>query len=202
MVSTTTPTLSTTTNSLQSHQQTSRLDFLFEAGHTMLSECPSLSRYYMNEFQNTLTEYELTAHKPIARLSCKSCGQISIPGLNHRIEIIHKQSRKQNKTKKIVQPNTIKSTCLTCGNTSLYHGSNKRKMPKLIMQQVPVIAAAKPIVPLAATASVSAPTGESLKKKKNKGKKNNLKALLNKQQKPNNSGNNGSGGLGDFLSSL
>lgn len=169
----------------------------------MFGQCPSLSRYYMNEFQNTLTEYELTAHKPIARLSCKSCGQINVPGLNHRIEIIHQQSRKQNKTKKIIQSkNTIKSTCLTCGNTSLYHGSNKKKMPKLIMQQEPVIAAAKPIVATPSTTSTSPSTGESLKKKKNKGKKNNLKALLNKQQKPGSSSSNGGGGLGDFLSSL
>ncbi|GAN10548.1 hypothetical protein MAM1_0368d10091 [Mucor ambiguus] len=195
--------MSTTTNSLQTHQQTSRLDFLFEAGHTMFSQCPSLSRYYMNEFQNTLTEYELTAHKPIARLSCKSCGQINVPGLNHRIEITHHQSRKQNKTKKILQSkNTIKSTCLTCGNTSLYHGSNKKKMPKPIMQQESVIAAAKPIITTSAITSISAPTGESLKKKKNKGKKNNLKALLSKQQKPGNNNSNSSGGLGDFLSSL
>lgn len=169
----------------------------------MLSQCPSLSRYYMNEFQNTLTEYELTAHKPIARLSCKSCGQINVPGLNHRVEIIHQQSRKQNKTKKIIQSkNTIKSTCLTCGNTGLYHGSNKKKMPKLIMQQEPVIVAAKPIITTSATTSANAATIKSLKKKKNKGKKNNIKALLNKQQKPGNNSSNGSGGLGDFLSSL
>ncbi|KAK4519635.1 uncharacterized protein ATC70_009872 [Mucor velutinosus] len=195
--------MSTTTKSLQTHQQTSRLDFLFEAGHTMLSQCPSLSRYYMNEFQNTLTEYELTAHKPIARLSCKSCGQINVPGLNHRIEIIHQQSKKQNKTKKTIQSkNTIKSTCLTCGNTSLYHGSNKKKMPKLNMQQEPVIATVKPITTTPATTSVGTPTAEPLKKKKNKGKKNNLKALLNKQQNSGNSSSNGTGGLGDFLSSL
>ncbi|KAL9541706.1 hypothetical protein MBANPS3_008968 [Mucor bainieri] len=179
--------MSTTANSLQTHQQTNRLDFLFEAGHTMFGSCPSLSRYYMNEFQNTLTEYELTAHKPIARLSCKSCGQINVPGLNHRVEIIHQQSRKQNKTKKILH---------------LYHGSNKKKMPKLVMQQEPVIAATEPITTTPTITSTSIPTGESLKKKKNKGKKNNLKALLNKQQKPGNISSNGSGGLGDFLSSL
>ncbi|KAG2202263.1 hypothetical protein INT46_009989 [Mucor plumbeus] len=201
--------MTSTSNNLQTHQQTNRLDFLFEAGHTMFSKCPSLSRYYMNEFQNTLTEYELTAHKPIARLSCKSCGQINIPGLNHHIEIVQKKTKKKANVvaKKTQSKNLIKSTCLACGNTSLYHGSCKKKMPKLIMQKEIVIAEA-PIV-LASNSSTSSPppppppptttttTDSSIKKKKNKGKKNNLKALLSKQQKPNNSG-----GLGDFLSSL
>ncbi|KAI7899398.1 uncharacterized protein BX663DRAFT_521613 [Cokeromyces recurvatus] len=86
----------------QTYQQVQRLDFLFNAGHSMLSMCPSLSRYYMNEFQNTLTEYELTASKPIARLSCTSCGQILIPGLTSKTEIIPK----------------------------LYNGSFKKKMPR------------------------------------------------------------------------
>lgn len=191
--------MTSTSNNLQTHQQTNRLDFLFEAGHTMFSKCPSLSRYYMNEFQNTLTEYELTAYKPIARLSCKSCGQISIPGLNHHTEITRKKSKNKRNgvAKKTQSKNVIKSTCLTCGNTSLYHGSCKKKMPKVIMQQEPVVAetpiASTPPPPPPPTATADS----SLKKKKNKGKKNNLKALLSKQQKPSNSG-----GLGDFLSSL
>ncbi|RCH82625.1 hypothetical protein CU098_006950 [Rhizopus stolonifer] len=63
-------------------QQTNRLDFLFNASHTMFSSCPSLSRYYMNEFQETLGEYELKPTKQIERLACQSCGQISIAGLN------------------------------------------------------------------------------------------------------------------------
>lgn len=200
--------MTSTSNNLQTHQQTNRLDFLFEAGHTMFSKCPSLSRYYMNEFQNTLTEYELTAHKPIARLSCKSCGQINIPGHNHHIEIIRKKSKNKGNVvaKKTQSKNLIKSTCLTCGNTSMYHGSCKKKMPKLIMQKDAVIVET-PIAfasnsstlppPHPPSPSTTTTTDSSIKKKKNKGKKNNLKALLSKQQKP-----NSSGGLGDFLSSL
>ncbi|CEP19397.1 hypothetical protein [Parasitella parasitica] len=183
-------------SSLQTHQQTNRLDFLFEAGHTMLSQCPPLSRYYMNEFQNTLTEYELVAHKTIARLSCKSCGQINVPGLNHKVAIIQK-SHKNNSKKAATRTrskNKIKSTCLTCGNTTLNHGSIKKKMPKLAMQQEPVIKTT--------SNSDFSPMADVLsKKKKNKGKKNNLKALLSKQQQQK-SNNSSGGGLGDFLSSL
>lgn len=155
----------------QTAQQTSRLDFLFTAGFEMVSAVPSLSRYYMSEFQNSLTELELTAQKNIERLACKSCGQISIPGLSSRVEI---KSKKRIEKRK--RQNQIVTTCLTCCNTSLYHGSYKKKLPQVTIS-VPVVVVDK--------------------KKKNKGKKNNLKAMLSKSTQQSTAGN-----LSDFLSFL
>ncbi|KAI9485206.1 MAG: RNAse P Rpr2/Rpp21/SNM1 subunit domain-containing protein [Benjaminiella poitrasii] len=210
-------------NQPQTHQQTQRLDFLFTASHAMFSACPSLSRYYMNEFQNTLTEYELTASKPIARLSCSSCGQILIPGLTSKTEITIKGKRRSNRQQK----NRVRSTCLTCQRSKLYHGSFKQKIPKNeslrtnTINTVPTTATATKVVKTVhkttvtkatvtkttnvtanKNAAAAAPASTEInKKKKNKGKKNNLKALLLKQQQNQNS-SSGGGGLGDFLSSL
>ncbi|KAI8637485.1 hypothetical protein BD408DRAFT_424434 [Parasitella parasitica] len=184
-------------SSLQTNQQTNRLDFLFEAGHTLFSQCPSLSRYYMNEFQNTLAEYEVSAHKTIARLCCKSCGQINISGLNHRVEIIQQYPKNNSKkaAKKSQSKNKIKSTCLTCGSTSLYHGSIKKKMPKLVKQQ-------EPMIDPTSSSNISPIADPLSRKKKNKGKKNNLKALLSKQQQQQKPSSSSGSGLGDFLCSL
>jgi RNase P subunit RPR2 len=174
------------TANLQTHQQTTRLDFLFEAGYTMFTSCPSLSRYYMNEFQNTLTEYELTAAKPTARLSCSSCGQINVPGLTSQVDIYKKKKNKRN---------LVRAICLSCRHTSLYHGSYKQKLAKQSC-----VTSKAPVIPVA-TPTIKPSDGPMSKKKKNKGKKNNLKALLNKQPSSNSS-IGGGGGLGDFLSSL
>ncbi|KAI9275021.1 RNAse P Rpr2/Rpp21/SNM1 subunit domain-containing protein [Helicostylum pulchrum] len=170
-------------NSLQTLQQTNRLDFLFTAGFEMFSAVPSLSRYYMNEFQHTLNEFELTAQKNIERLACKSCGQISVPGLSSRVEIVQKKAEKKRKQRK----NKIQTTCLTCSRITLYHGSYKKKLP----QPLSDTPAVEPVAPIMDS-----------KKKKNKGKKNNLKALLSKSSTQAKNNNSGSGGLGDFLSSL
>lgn len=175
------------TDNLQTHQQSNRLEFLFEAGYTMFTACPALSRYYMNEFRNTLTEYELTAAKPIARLSCSSCGQINVPGLTSKVDIRRKKIKSNR--------NLVRSICLSCRNTNLYHGSYKKKLAKqkLVTSEVPVS-------PIATPSTIKTSDVPISKKKKNKGKKNNLKALLTKQQeKPSSTG---IGGLGDFLSSL
>ncbi|KAG1124072.1 hypothetical protein G6F42_009959 [Rhizopus arrhizus] len=180
-------------------QQTSRLDFLFNASHVMFSQCPSLSRYYMNEFQQTMNEYELKPTKQIERLACQSCGEIAIPGLNTRVNIIQKNRREKKKMKKQTK-NLVESTCLTCGRVKIFHGSFKNKM-KTKPSSVPTIPAIPSLtdkIPNKTTQTV-VKVEEINKKKKNKGKNNNLKALLAKQQ-TNNSSNNGS--LGDFLSGL
>lgn len=171
-------------NQLQPIQHTNRLDFLSAAGFEMFSVVPSLSRYYMSEFQHTLNEFGLTAQKNIERLTCTSCGQISVPGLSSRVEIIQKKGKKVTKEKKR-RKNKVQTTCLTCGKKTLYHGSYKNKLPKPTSDKPFAI----PETPVVET-----------KKKKNKGKKNNLKALLSKSnaQAESKSG----GGLGDFLSSL
>ncbi|KAG1135899.1 hypothetical protein G6F37_012464 [Rhizopus arrhizus] len=179
-------------------QQTSRLDFLFNASNVMFSQCPSLSRYYMNEFQQTMNEYELKPTKQIERLACQSCGEIAIPGLNTRVNIIQKNRREKKKMKKQTK-NLVESTCLTCGRVKIFHGSFKNKM-KIKPSSVPttVITSLTDKIPNKTTQTV-VKVEETNKKKKNKGKNNNLKALLAKQQ-TNNSSNNGS--LGDFLSGL
>lgn len=163
---------------MQTAQQTNRLDFLFTAGFQMVSTVPALSRYYMNEFQNSLTEFELSTPKTIDRLACKSCGQISLPGLSSRVEIRTKRKKEKNKKRK----NVIENSCKCCGHTRLYHGSYKKKLPHMATVTTTT-------VPVATIVE---------KKKKNKGKKNSLKAMLTKstqqQQQPSN--------LSDFLSFL
>lgn len=209
---------STYNASLQTLQQTSRLDFLFTAGFEMLTRVPTMSRYYMTEFQHCLNEYELTTVKNISRLACTSCGQISIPGLTSQVEIKPRRPNRGKKSHKKVekkkttrnQQNVISITCKTCSNTNLYHGSYKKKIPKVTSQDnmIPVIENKNNSSTTASstTTTTTATTTETTnKKKKNKGKKNNLKALLSKSNSNNNSGGStggGGGGLGDFLSSL
>lgn len=178
----------------QTLQQIQRVDFLFKAGHGMLFNVPSLSRYYMNEYHNTLLNYELTPHKGLNRVACKQCGQIRLPGLNTRVELVkYKNSKKRNR---------LLTTCTSCCRTMVYSGSNKKKIPARL-QNAPVVAveAAAPAALTAKIPTQAAPITE--KKKKNKGKKNSLKALLSKSNSNNNSNqSSGGGGLGDFLSSL
>jgi RNase P subunit RPR2 len=209
--------------SLQTLQQTSRLEFLFTAGFEMLTNVPSLSRYYMNEFQHSLNEFELTAVKNISRISCKSCGQIHIPGFNTKVEIKVKKTNRGKKSNKVMnkaktrtKQNVIQTTCLTCSNTNLYHGSYKKKIPKLVTSKsniAPVISNTalssspssvkkQPNSNSNTTPTPIAAKEDGNKKKKNKGKKNNLKALLSKSINNNSNSGAGGGGLGDFLSSL
>lgn len=186
----------------QSIQQTTRLDFLFEAGYTLLSTCPQLSRYYMNEFQNTLTEYELNLPKQTERFLCKRCGQIQISGLTQKVRLV-------KKTK-------ILNICLACQEQKKYHGTLKHKktIPKNNTTQQPVAISNVQKQPVATSnvqkqpnvkqpivsAKPNIQTQPTIAKKKNKGKKNNLQALLNKQQQQQQKPSNNS--LNDFLSSL
>ncbi|KAI8359931.1 hypothetical protein EDC96DRAFT_235300 [Choanephora cucurbitarum] len=166
-----------TTNTLQSHQQTQRLDHLFTAGYSMFTSCPSLSRYYMSEFQNTLIEYDLTS--ATERLACSSCGQIMVPGLNQKTQLISK--RRKNKPNK----STLQITCLTCSRVKVYHGSHKKKLPRVLSdEQQPSVPVVEPM---------------KKKKKNNNNKKNSLKALLSKPKTQQNTTNSN---LSDFLSSL
>lgn len=174
-------------------QQTNRLDFLFNASHTMFSSCPSLSRYYMNEFQETLGEYELKPTKQIERLACQSCGQISIAGLNTQVRVIQK-NRKQKKKEKRKSRNLIEMTCLTCQRVKVYHGSHKNKILKKTTTTT-----AGMITTMTTDVQRPAAVENNNKKKKNKSK-NNLKALLAKQQQSATSSSSSS--LGDFLSGL
>jgi RNase P subunit RPR2 len=153
----------------------------------------------MNEFQQTMNEYELKPTKQIERLACQSCGEIAIPGLNTRVNIIQKNRREKKKMKKQTK-NLVESTCLTCGRVKIFHGSfkNKMKTKPSSAPTIPVITSLTDKIPNKTTQTV-VKVEEINKKKKNKGKNNNLKALLAKQQ-TNNSSNNGS--LGDFLSGL
>ncbi|KAG2210927.1 hypothetical protein INT47_000084 [Mucor saturninus] len=164
---------------MQTAQQTNRLDFLFAAGFEMMSRVPALSRYYMSEFQHSLTEFELTTPKTVARLACPSCGQIRLPGLSTHVAI---EGQKRKKGKR--PGNRIKTTCASCCHTSFYHGSYKHKLPT-------ATAAAAAVVPTVTPVVIE-------KKKKNKGKKNSLKAMLNKSTQQKES----TGNLADFLSFL
>ncbi|KAI9257648.1 hypothetical protein BY458DRAFT_535241 [Sporodiniella umbellata] len=163
-------------------QQTSRLDFLFNAGQAMFAACPSLSRYYMSEFQDTMEGFELKATKPIEKLTCQSCGQIQIAGLNSQVRIVQKNRQERKKAKRR-SSNRVETTCLVCQRVKIHYGSQKNKMLQL-----------REIKPVAVIDK-----GNQKKKTKNKNK-NNLKTLLAKQQQP--ASNNSSGSLGDFLSGL
>ncbi|KAI8985434.1 RNAse P Rpr2/Rpp21/SNM1 subunit domain-containing protein [Pilobolus umbonatus] len=165
--------------SLQPLHQRQRLEFLFNASFNMFSSCPSLSRYYMNEFQSTLTEYDLTTVKHVERLACKSCGQITVPGLSASVSVIAKYNRYLKKRDRMAKKtNRVQVQCLACHHSRLYHGSHKKKIPT-------------------SNPSVQS-TPKPSNKKKNKGKKNNLQALLQKKSPSDHPGGN----LSDFLSSL
>ncbi|RCH80962.1 hypothetical protein CU097_002292 [Rhizopus azygosporus] len=120
-------------------QQTGRLDFLSNASQLMFNVCPSLSRFYMSEFQQALIEYELKPTKQMERSACQSCGEIAIPGLNTTVRVIQK-NRKERKKKHLKAKNLIETTCLTCFRVKLYHGSFKNKLQQKEEQVIALLA--------------------------------------------------------------
>lgn len=126
-------------------QQAGRLDFLLQACHSMVSENPTLARFYMANYQETLRLHNLSAPKAIDRLGCPRCGQVYLAGYNTSVELVPTGSRsyaKKNKNSSTDssltlsstprskdRKNTLIYTCHACQHRRPFNGSFKRHIP-------------------------------------------------------------------------
>ncbi|KAG0169100.1 hypothetical protein DFQ28_002286 [Apophysomyces sp. BC1034] len=175
---------------MATNQQTSRLDFLFRASHTVFANCPELSRFYMSEFQQTVRQHNVTPAKVIKRSACPSCGQVYAPGLNTSVTVETKRKRNQ-----------LVYRCKACTHTLRLKGSYKPTLPK------PAAATAKPGIAIPIVAIPTTPTVKKNdvvqdKSKKKKPKKNSLQAMLAKRKEQTNQQNNSLLGFGDPFQSF
>ena len=112
--------------------QSSRMEFLFQASHTLFSSCPELSRFYMGEFQQCLRQQDLIPAKSITRSCCPRCGQIYVPGLNTSVRLESKKKKKNNSSKKnknndnntSKRKNQLIYQCNACAHKMKFQGSN------------------------------------------------------------------------------
>ncbi|KAG2217012.1 hypothetical protein INT45_003085 [Circinella minor] len=206
--------------------QSSRMEFLFQASHTLFSSCPELSRFYMSEFQQCLRQQDLIPAKSITRSCCPRCGQIYVPGLNTTIKLESiKKKRKKNhsdkKENKSKRKNQLIYQCNACTHKMTFQGSNfpipkanlletKTTTPvtiatttKAMTTQNNIISLSKQPVPKPQQQQQQSlhqqqqPVGIDKKKKKNKsGKKNHLQAMLASRQQSKEAEKKGGGGLG------
>ncbi|KAI8096542.1 uncharacterized protein BX664DRAFT_324225 [Halteromyces radiatus] len=107
-------------------QQSQRLDFLMQASHAMVSPCPTLARFYMHHYQDTLRQYGLKATKVMDRLSCPRCGQIYLAGDTTSVELV--SSRPTQPAVKRNRKNTLIYTCHACHYRRKFKGSFKRHL--------------------------------------------------------------------------
>ncbi|RIA92481.1 RNAse P Rpr2/Rpp21/SNM1 subunit domain-containing protein [Glomus cerebriforme] len=77
-----------------------RLQFLWNASHTFLPTIPSLSAFYMQQFNQFSAEKELNLAEAVKRKYCSYCGSIFLPGLNSQVRIEKKKKRKRGNKKK------------------------------------------------------------------------------------------------------
>ncbi|KAI7867006.1 hypothetical protein BDF14DRAFT_1882121 [Spinellus fusiger] len=198
---------------MATHQQTARLDFLHKASLTLLVACPSLSRFYRSEFQQSLKNFEVTAAKSIDRQACPRCGQIYVPGLHTTVRL-HSTKKKKTSTR---NANQVRYQCHACHYTRLLEGTSKGQLIPSARtggtsrNLTPAGVTAKPPAPpthphahpkksplIQPKVAVTTASASPIPAKK-KGKKNTLQALLAKSKQ-----NNGTQklGLDDFLSGL
>src|SRR6266498_2477545 len=85
---------------MTSQDASNRLQFLWNASHTLLSTVPSLSAFYMRQFNQFAGEKELNLAEAVKRKYCSYCGSIFLPGLNSRIRIEKSKKRKRKGKKK------------------------------------------------------------------------------------------------------
>ena len=111
--------------------QSSRMEFLFQASHTIFSSCPELSRFYMSEFQQCLRQQDLIPAKSITRSCCPRCGQIYVPGLNTSVRLESKKKKKNSSSKKnknndstSKRKNQLIYQCNACTHKMKFQGSN------------------------------------------------------------------------------
>ncbi|CAO3590477.1 unnamed protein product [Absidia cylindrospora] len=118
--------------------QSLRLDFLLQASNKVISQCPTLSQFYMQHYQETLRHNDLRAPRTVDRLSCPRCGQIYLAGYNTSVELAsHSSIRHDNDStatttknkKKKNQKNILVYTCHACHHQRKFNGSFKRYIP-------------------------------------------------------------------------
>lgn len=84
---------------MTSQDASNRLQFLWNASHTFLSTVPSLSAFYMQQFNQFSAEKELSLAEAVKRKYCSYCGSIFLPGINSQVRIEKNKKRKGNKKK-------------------------------------------------------------------------------------------------------
>jgi RNase P subunit RPR2 len=129
-------------------QQAGRLDFLLQACHSMVLQNPTLARFYMANYQETLRLHHLSAPKAIDRLGCPRCGQVYLAGYNTSVELVPSKSNTKKNKKPSTDPsstlpsprsrkNTLIYTCHACQHRRPFNGSFKRHIPSSASNGVP-----------------------------------------------------------------
>ncbi|CAI2184085.1 7793_t:CDS:2 [Funneliformis geosporum] len=85
---------------MTSRDASNRLQFLWNASHSLLSTVPSLSAFYMQQFNQFAGEKELNLAEAVKRKYCSYCGSIFLPGLNSQIRI--EKNKRRDKKRKLV----------------------------------------------------------------------------------------------------
>jgi RNase P subunit RPR2 len=162
-----------------------KLAFLFTAGHSQFASCPELANFYMQQFQRTADQADVTLADAVQRLQCSHCGALFASGVNCTVRTNNAKSKKSK------YRNKISSTCHTCHHRTIAPGATTTALKRLGRPSSdPVKTLIKP-----APKPVEAGT-----KKKPKKKKLDLQAMIKQQTQP--SKEKTSFGLDDFLSSL
>src|ERR1043165_2625631 len=91
---------------MTSQDTSNRLQFLWNASHKLLSTVPSLSAFYMQQFNKFAGEKELNLAEAVKRKYCSYCGSIFLPGINSQIRIEKRKKRKRkDKRKELIDKN-------------------------------------------------------------------------------------------------
>lgn len=169
-----------------------KLSFLFKASNTQFASCPELCNFYMQQFQKTAQDANVTLADAVQRLHCSHCGALFVAGVNCtvRVNTVGAQQRKKKAIAKRCR-NTIQSTCHTCKHQTVLPGSTTaglKTLGKPSLSKISSETSKSPALPVDAG------------KKKTKKKKLDLQAMIKQKSQPTN--NASSFGLDDFLSSL
>ncbi|KAJ2963343.1 hypothetical protein NQZ79_g1625 [Umbelopsis isabellina] len=164
-----------------------KLAFLFKAGHTQFASCPELANFYMQQFQRTADQADVTLAEAVQRLQCSQCGALFASGVNCTVRT------DSSRSKKLKCRNKISSTCHTCHHHTTTPGVTTTTLKRLGRPSSnPLKMITKPAPPPKSM--------EAGSKKKPKKKKLDLQAMIKQQNQP--AKEKASFGLDDFLSSL
>ncbi|KAL0079477.1 hypothetical protein F4703DRAFT_1945056 [Phycomyces blakesleeanus] len=111
------------------NQQSSKLGFLFDASHSVFGHCPSLSRFYMSEFQQNLCNYDAKPAQAVERIGCPRCGQIYSPGFNTTVRLEPFGTKKRKQIQKTKPKNRLVYECHACTFRFSMGRSIKAKIP-------------------------------------------------------------------------
>ncbi|KAL0079242.1 hypothetical protein J3Q64DRAFT_1761766 [Phycomyces blakesleeanus] len=177
------------------NQQSSKLGFLFDASHSVFGHCPSLSRFYMSEFQQNLCNYDAKPAQAVERIGCPRCGQIYSPGFNTTVRLEPFGTKKRKQIQKTKPKNRLVYECHACTFRFSMGRSIKAKIPTASLEPNQIKGSVTAQTP---ASNSNKKTLNNPIKKKTKGKSA-LQAMLAKSKE--NAGPNKLG-LNDFLSSL